>query len=134
MELTAHTAPVISVDYSHSQAGVLATGSHDKTVRLWDVRDPHTHRTIISPDSVCSVRFNPSEEEHTLLFGSANAVTYYYDIRNLDMPVSVFSEHTGAVCAVAFHLHNEFVTQSVDNTIKLWNTSNPSQSVRTYQG
>ena len=64
----------------------LATGSDDKTVILWDVRDPTRPQRIGQPltghtDSVDSVAFAP--DGHTLAIGSGDNTATLWDLIDL---------------------------------------------------
>jgi len=124
---------VYCIDYSHSQAGILASGSADSTVRLWDVRQPDSTATIHSSGEVLCAKFNPSKD-YELVYGNTNSLAYNYDIRKPDSPLQLFAEHKGAVCGVSFHKHDQIVTQSVDNSLKLWDVAHPEKAIRTFVG
>ncbi len=66
-----HRAQVWSVDYSHTEPGVLASASEDRTVRLWDVGQQKSTGIIPTMAEVCCVRFNPMNE-YQIVFGGAN--------------------------------------------------------------
>jgi E3 ubiquitin-protein ligase RFWD2 len=71
VQFSEHTAQAWSVDYSHTEPGVLASASEDKTVRLWDVSQQKSVGTIPTLAEVCCVRFNPVNE-YQIVFGGAN--------------------------------------------------------------
>ena len=77
---TEHTGSVFSVDYSHCQNGVLASGSADSTVLLWDVRQPNSTNSISSSGAVNCVKFNPSKD-YQLSFGSKNSCVSKFFLR-----------------------------------------------------
>ena len=140
-----------SVDYSHTQPGVLASAGHDGTVRLWDVRDPTSSKSVIrSSATICAVRFNLTKD-YELTFGNSNSVVslsirigdtmmthspqaLVYDTRKIDKELHVLAEHKGAICGISYHKHNQLFTQSVDGTIKLWDFATPEKAIRTYSG
>ena len=68
---------VYCIDYSHSQAGILASGSADSTVRLWDVRQPDSTATIHSSGEVLCAKFNPSKD-YELVYGNTNSLVSFF--------------------------------------------------------
>jgi len=128
-----HTAQVWSLDYSHTEPGVLASASEDKTVRLWNVLQPKAVGVIPSGVELCCVKFNPMNE-YQIVFGGANYMAYCYDTRKLDKPLALMVDHKSTVSGVSFHSRNEVVTQSIDGTLKLWDLNNCTKPVRTYEG
>ena len=54
--LTGHTAPVNTVAFS-SDGGILASGSQDETVRLWDADSGQIKAILRGPDPIYSVAF-----------------------------------------------------------------------------
>ena len=61
--LTGHEAPITSLSFS-SAAGLLASGSWDKTVRLWDVfRTGTATETFLHGSDVLAVAFRPDGEQ-----------------------------------------------------------------------
>lgn len=61
--LTGHEAPITSLSFS-SSAGLLASGSWDKTIRLWDVfRTGTATETFLHGSDVLAVAFRPDGEQ-----------------------------------------------------------------------
>lgn len=57
--ITGHTSDVVSLSFAPKDAA-LATESWDRTVRLWDIRDPHRPvqlAVLTQPDRLVSVAF-----------------------------------------------------------------------------
>ncbi len=57
-----HTSTVSSVAFSPDGRWVLS-GSHDKTLKLWDVESMKCVRTFVFEDQVCGVAFDPKGEK-----------------------------------------------------------------------
>ena len=78
--LIGHTASVKNVVFSPNE-GILATGSQDKTVRLWDARTGRHIRTITGHTRmVRSVVFSPNGQ--TLATGSKDKTVRLWDAKN----------------------------------------------------
>lgn len=120
-EYSEHTMRTWSVDFSCTKPRMLASGSDDRTVRLWDVGRVRRSTLRIAADaSVCSVKFSPGTY-HEIAFGSADHKVYTYDIRHPRSPLCVFEGHWRAVSYVYFINRSHLVSASTDSSCKLWN-------------
>jgi WD40 repeat protein len=132
--LTRHTDTVSAVAFS-PDGHTLATGSYDRTVRLWNVADP-THLASLGPplsghtDSVSAVAFSP--DGHTLATGSGNQTVQLWNVTNLAQPTPLtppLAGHTNSVTAVAFSPDGHtLVSGSADQTVRIWDVTHPAQS------
>ncbi|WP_433714488.1 WD40 repeat domain-containing serine/threonine protein kinase [Nocardia sp. CA-084685] len=120
--LTGHTGPVLSVAFS-PDGTLLATGSWDTTVRIWDTR---THQPVEQPltdhdDQVYSVAFSP---DGTLLAtGSWDTTVRIWDTRTHQPVGQPLTGHTGRVNSVAFSPDGALLaTGSWDTTARIWDT------------
>lgn len=78
--------------------------------------------TIKTKANVCCVQF-PSDSGNSLAFGSADHKIYYYDLRNLKMPLFTLTGHNKTVSYIKFIDSMNLVSASTDNTLKLWDLS-----------
>jgi WD40 repeat protein len=117
--LRGHAGRVLSVAFSADEQ-ILASGSPDHTVKLWN---PHTGdclRTLRGHISwVWAIAFHPNSK----LIAS---VSYDHSIRIWDVEtgdcLQTFKDHASAVLAVAFSPDGKWlVTGGYQQTIKLWN-------------
>nr|GEV57294.1 protein SPA1-related 4-like isoform X1 [Tanacetum cinerariifolium] len=128
MELKEHERRVWSVDFSSANPTLLASGSDDGSVKLWNLNQGASVGTIKTKANVCCVQF-PSDSGNTLAFGSADHRIYYYDLRNPGMPLFTLVGHNKTVSYVKFVNSSTLVSSSTDNTLKLWDLSESTSQV-----
>ncbi|XP_012084964.1 protein SPA1-RELATED 3 isoform X2 [Jatropha curcas] len=121
-EMREHERRVWSVDFSSADPTMLASGSDDCSVRLWNINQGVSIGTIRTKANVCSVQF-PLDSSRSLAFGSADHRIYYYDLRNLKVPLCTLTGHNKTVSYVRFVDSTNLVSASTDNTLKLWDLS-----------
>ncbi|PKU87918.1 Protein SPA1-RELATED 3 [Dendrobium catenatum] len=131
VEMREHEKRVWSVDYSLTDPTMLATGSDDGTVKLWNINQAillfyfvygGSTGTIRTKANVCSVQFSP-ESGRIIAVGSADHNVYCYDLRNIRIPLCKFVGHSKTVSYVKFLDSSNLISSSTDNTIKLWELS-----------
>ncbi|KAF7141227.1 hypothetical protein RHSIM_Rhsim06G0199300 [Rhododendron simsii] len=114
MEMREHERRVWSVDFSLADPTMLASGSDDGS--------GVSVGTIKTKANVCCVQF-PVDSSRSIAFGSADHKIYYYDLRNLKMPLCTLIGHEKTVSYVKFIDSTNLVSASTDNTLKLWDLS-----------
>ena len=114
---------VHSVAFSPVDATLLATGSWDGTVKLWDVvteRDIATLR--VHTAGITSVAFSPIDAT-LLATGSKDWTVKLWDVET-ERNIATLKEHTDAVTSVAFSSDGStLATGSWDRTVKLWDVA-----------
>ena len=131
--LTDHTDAVTAVAFS-PDGRLLASGSDDRTARLWNVSDP-AHPAIVAvlaghTAAVTSVAF--SHDGRLLATGSADHTVRLWDISNPRHPVTIatLAGHTRPVRTLAFSPDAPVLaTGGDDHTALLWDVSRPRDPV-----
>ena len=116
--LVGHSAPVESVAFSRD-GKLLASGSRDYTVKLWDAETGAEKRTFIGHwGRLFSVDFN--RDGRLLASGGSDGTVRIWDVKSGE-EIHTLTGHTDFVTSVVFFpTANTVVSASNDNTIRLW--------------
>ena len=121
-----HSASVNSVAYSpildsDGKSTLLASGSDDETVRLWNARTGQVLKRLIGHGGdVNSVAFSPDGQ--TLASGSRDDTVRLWDTKTGEH-LNTLTGHTNSVNSVAFSPDGQTLASgSRDDTVRLWDT------------
>lgn len=128
---TGHAEKITSIAVS-SKYGVIASGSIDDTIKLWDIRTGQELKTLKGHRSwVNSVAFSPDGK--LLISGSADKTIKLWDVQN-GREIRTFLGHNDQVSSVSFSSDNHtFASTGWDRNIKMWDI-HASRSLRTLAG
>lgn len=145
MVLVHHTDEASSLSWNPTKKDILATGSNDSTVALWNLRNYRKNKHLTPQkvirthtDLVNDVAFHPT---HGDILGSASEdkTIHIHDIRLSDVEnTAALSSNpvTSAINTLSFNPSNTHLlaTGCVDGTIDLWDFRNMQSSLHTFAG
>jgi serine/threonine protein kinase len=116
--LTGHTNSVYAVAFS-PDGKTLASGSNDRTVKLWDIETSELRGTLGGhTDGVYSVAFSP--DGRSLASGSNDTTVNLWDVETQELRRTLVG-HTGAVYSVSFSEDGkQLFSGSNDKTVRVW--------------
>ncbi|OBT76906.1 histone-binding protein RBBP4 [Pseudogymnoascus sp. 05NY08] len=144
-ELRGHTKEGFGLCWNPHEKGQLATGSEDKTVRLWDLKSVTATSNIVKPSRtythhaaiVNDVQYHPI---HKSIIGtvSDDLTLQILDTRESDTTRSSLqgTGHTDAINAIAFAPGSDHIvaTGSSDKTIGIWDLRNLNSMIHSLEG
>lgn len=96
----------------------IASGSGDRTTRVWDIETGHCILTLSIEDGVTTVAISP--DSRYVAAGSLDKVVRVWDAKTGYL-VERFEDHKDSVYSVAFTPNGcGLLSGSLDKTIKLW--------------
>ena len=121
--LKGHTAKVWDVSFS-PDGKVIASGSVDNTLRLWDVAQERLIRTMQGhPFPILWVKYSPNGA--TLLTGSTDGALRSWDVVTGQLR-KTFEGHNGWITGLAISRDGRwYVSCAEDATVRLWRQPNP---------
>lgn len=120
--LKGHTGAVYDIAFS-PDGSLLASGSADKTIRIWNPHATTDSEKLISilpyRDAVYTVAFSP--DNRLLAGGSGDGTIQVWDAGTGDQ-IYEFKEHTDSIWAVDFSPDRTILASaSLDGSVQLWN-------------
>ena len=128
LTFTGHTDSVTSVSFS-SDGKTLASGSYDKTIKLWSLETIAEIRTLSGhTEAVSSVSF--SSNGKTLVSSSGDKTIKLWNVETI-AEILTLSGHTSYVTSMSFSDDGKTLASgSGDKTIKLWDVDLDSLMAR----
>lgn len=116
LSIQAHASAIRSLSF-HPDSNILASGSADKNIKLWDLQG-HELQTLKGHDeAVRSVSFSPDGQN--LLSASLDSTVRLWEVNNRIQ--QLFYGHSAAVRTVAISPDGQtFASGSLDKCIKIW--------------
>ncbi len=129
--LKGHSSDVNSVVFS-PDGKTLASGSDDKTIKLWNLTTKKEIRTLQGHSKwIWTVAFSPDGK--TLASAGADKTITLWDVSSGNV-IQTLVGHSDGVASVAFSPDGKTLASgSLDKTIKLWNLST-GKEIRTLKG
>ena len=123
-----------AINFSPS-GDILATGSRDNTVMLWNVSNPGSPTRIATlaehKSGVKAVEFGP--DGRTLATGSVDKTVMLWDVSDPTQPtwIRTLTDHNDWVAAVGFSVDGGILaTSGGDDTVILWDITDPTRCTR----
>jgi WD40 repeat protein len=119
--LEGHSGKVLSVDFS-PDGRLLASGSTDNTLRLWNVRQSTLLRTMLGhPFPILSLSFSPNNQ--LIATGSDDGIVRIWQVSNGSLLHSL-QGHAGWVNKVVFSPDGKSLSSASDDyTVRQWRVS-----------
>ena len=113
---------VDSLSFSPFNEQLIAFGSDNWRVQLWDVTNDVTVTIGNHKGYVSHIAFSPSNKKH-VASGSHDATICIWNIERRELAVSPLTGHDGEVTSIAYSPDGtRLVSGSFDETIRIWNS------------
>ena len=119
-----HDHEVYSLDFARD-GRTIASGSGDRTVRIWDLETGACNLTLTIEDGVTSVAISPDTK--LVAAGALDKIVRVWDLR-LGYLLQRLEGHEDTIYSVAFSPSaRELVSGSLDKTIRMWELATSQQ-------
>jgi WD40 repeat protein len=121
-----HQAYITCVTFS-SDGLLVASGSHDQTVRIWDAVTGTERHVMEVEDTVWSIAFSPNND--TVACGHADGIVQVWDVASGQKRPSMMGRHAHEVFSVAFSSDSKSVVSysPKDDTARVWDAATGAQ-------
>jgi len=125
-KLEGHSGMVTSVAFSYNSTKI-ASGSHDKTIRVWNVATGEELLKIRGHPSIVTCVAFSCDVEHWIASGSKDESVRVWNAED-GVEVAVFEGHSGIITSVGFSPDGRWIiSSSLDATVRVWNRENVKQ-------
>jgi WD40 repeat protein len=120
MELTGHGDSIFSVAWNE-EAGLIASGSFDCTVKIWERVSGELLKTFEGHSKgVTAVAWSPDQTNPQVVSGSMDKTLKIWDVRTGEL-LNTLEGHSGGIRSVMWDPdRNRIVSGSWDEAIKIW--------------
>lgn len=124
-----HKDSVEDLQWSPTEATVFASGSVDKTLRVWDTRANPASANMLTVDDAHEADINViswNKTEPFIISGGDDALLKVWDLRKLQSkspsPIATFKHHSSAITSVEWHPTDSsvFASSGADDQIVQW--------------
>ncbi|MFO1434196.1 MAG: WD40 repeat domain-containing protein [Candidatus Competibacteraceae bacterium] len=120
-----HEGAIVALEFS-PDGRLLASGSQDKTVRIWDVANDavnwHPPDFTGHPSRVTALAFSP--DSHWLASADENGTIYRWNPTDVSAKSLIFTGNENPITAIAFRRDGHtLISASRDSTVRLWETA-----------
>lgn len=128
--LTGHNRAINSIDFNRISPNLLATGSQDGKILIWDLKSSNSKPSLTllcNADAVRSLSFN-NKKSHTLAAVFDSGVVEKWDLRKNSTWERRINAHTGPALSVQWHPELDYiVTGGRDKQLQVWNLESGSE-------
>lgn len=119
-----HSHYVMQVKFNPKDSNTFASGSLDRSIRVWGLGSPVPHYTLEGHEQgVNCVDYYPSGDKPYILSGADDKTVKIWDYQTKSI-VHSLEGHSHNVCAVLFHPKLPLIASaSEDGTVRLWQST-----------